>query len=225
MAIGIMPALLAVASCALQASEEPSAYGPNNAELAKALADPNTTLGTLNFNVDYVSYKRDLPGASSQNAWRVGFQPVLPYALNDTTNLFVRPNIPVLIDQPIPLVGGADVSPSGNGQGGDFENSGTDLGDDSFDTSVTGGQYFYTYNLSNGWQIQGSPTYSYNHEAPSGQEKWTLPVGAGLTKTMRIGKNPWRIGLQYWHFVKQSDVFGPDFQFRPSFGPVVPLPW
>ena len=35
-----MPALLAVASCALQASEEPGAYGPNNAELAKALAPP-----------------------------------------------------------------------------------------------------------------------------------------------------------------------------------------
>ena len=49
-------------------------------------------------------------------------------------------------------------------------------GEDDFDTSITGGQYFYTFNLNDGWQINGSPTFSYNHEASSGNE-WTLPLG------------------------------------------------
>ena len=227
----------------------------------------------------------------------MSFQPVLPYALNETTNLYVRPNIPVLIDQPVPVVFGADVSPSADGQfttqDRNFGNSGTDLGDitfdiaigkmfpsktvlaggiagtldtatnddvglgqtllgpeialaqifdwgvlgilvthqwdvagdDDFDTSITAGQYFYTINLTNGWQIQGQPTWSYNHEAASGEEKWTLPVGTGVAKTMRIGKTPWKFSLQYWHFVKQADSIGPDFQIRFQLGPVVPLPW
>jgi hypothetical protein len=217
--------------------------------------------------------------------------------LNETTNLYVRPNIPVLIDQPVPVVFGADVSPSADGQfttqDRNFGNSGTDLGDitfdiaigkmfpsktvlaggiagtldtatnddvglgqtllgpeialaqifdwgvfgvlvthqwdvagdDDFDTSITAGQYFYTINLTNGWQIQGQPTWSYNHEAASGEEKWTLPVGTGVAKTMRIGKTPWKFSLQYWHFVKQADSIGPDFQIRFQLGPVVPLPW
>ena len=97
-------------------------------------------------------------------------------------------------------------------------------GDDDFDTSITGGQYFYTINLSGGWQIQGSPTFSYNHEISSG-EKWTLPLGTGIARTMMIGKTPWKFSLQYWHYVKQSDAIGPDYQIRFSFAPVVPLPW
>ena len=284
-----------------QAADQPVLKSePSLEEIAKELANPNTTLGTLNVPIDYVSYKGDLPGASSQESWRVSFQPVLPYALNETTNLYVRPNIPVLIDQPIPIVFGADVSSSADdgqfttqGNDNDFDDSGTDLGDitfdiaigktfpsktvlaggiagtldtatsddvglgqtllgpeialaqvfdwgvlgvlvthqwdvagdNDFDTSITAGQYFYTINLKDGWQIQGQPTYSYNHEARSGEEKWTLPVGTGVAKTMRIGKTPWKFSLQYWHFVKQADSIGPDFQIRFQLGPVVPLPW
>jgi hypothetical protein len=98
-------------------------------------------------------------------------------------------------------------------------------GDDDFNTSITAGQYFYTVNLDDGWQIKGSPAYSYNHEARNGEEKWTLPVGGGFAKTLRIGKTPWQFSLEYWHFVKQADSIGPDFQLRFQLGPVVPLPW
>ena len=269
----------------------------SNAEIARELSNPNTTLGSLNFPIDYVSYKGDAPGASSQESWRVGFQPILPYQLNETTNLYVRPNIPVLFDQPTPIVFGADVSPSAGGQfttqDSNFNNSDMELGDitfdiaigksfpsmtvlaagvvgtldtatddavglgqtlfgpeiaaaqifdwgvlgvlvthqwdvagdNDFDTSITAGQYFYTVNLEDGWQIKGSPAYSYNHEASNGEEKWTLPVGGGVAKTLRIGKTPWQFSLEYWHFVKQADSIGPDFQIRFQLGPVVPLPW
>ncbi len=69
-------------------------------EIAKELANPNTVLGTLNFNFDYVNYQGDLPDAGGQNSFTIGFQPVLPVPLSKTTNLFGRPQIPLTITQP-----------------------------------------------------------------------------------------------------------------------------
>ena len=79
---------------------------PSAAEIAAALSDPNTTLGSMNFQFDYISYQGDIPGADSAEAMRVLFQPSLPYKLTDTTNLFVRPAIPVIISQDVPQSGG-----------------------------------------------------------------------------------------------------------------------
>jgi len=248
-------------------------------EVAKQLADPNSVLGSLNFNLDYITYKGDLPGASDQSATRLTFQPVFPYPINDTTNFYLRPAVPVVIAQDVPTAGG-------------FDNEGVELGDigfdaalgkslpggyvvvggivgtlptatddalgldqwllgpevaigkvakwgvlgllvshqwdvageDSFSTSITGGQYFYTFNLSDGWQISASPTFSYNHEAQSGQE-WTLPLGVGVSKTSILDGVPWKFGLQYWNYIEQADAFGPDWQVRFTVTRVVSLPW
>ena len=249
-------------------------------DIARELANPNTVLGTLGFNLDYVTYKGDLPGASDQTSTRLTFQPALPYPISKDVNFFLRPAVPIVISQDVPGIGG-------------FENKGVELGDisfdaalgkslpggyvvvggvvgtlptatddalgldqwllgpevalgkvskwgvlgllvshqwdvageDSFSTSITGGQYFYTYNLSNGWQISSSPTFSYNHKAASGQEAWTLPVGVGVSKTTILSGRPWKFGVQYWQFVKQADAFGPDWELRFTVTPVVSLPW
>ncbi|AFU99339.1 hypothetical protein [Simiduia agarivorans] len=256
----------------------------SDAEIARKLADPNNSLGVLNFLVDYTSYTGDLPDASNQSSTRLSFQPSFPYKLSDTTNLFVRPLIPVYLDQPYYDPDAPVNSP--------FSDSGVELGDISFDvavgrsfsngvmvvgglvgtlptgtkdeltldqyllgpevlvgyltpkyvvgalfthqwdvagsndreTSISGGQYFYTINLEDAWQIQASPTWSYDHNATS-DNALTFPVGVGITKTTRIGSTPWKFGVQYWHYLEQADPFGPDFQIRFSFAPVVPLPW
>jgi hypothetical protein len=250
-------------------------------EIAKELANPNTVLGSMNFNFDYINYQGDLPYAGSQNSFTLGFQPVLPVPLNKTTNLFVRPNIPLYFTQPTYGVNG-------------FENQGFGLGNISADiavgktfpsktigvlgvfgsfrtasnealrspytllgpeiavaqifnwgvvgllvtqgwsvnslepgvesASITSGQYFYTVNLTNGWQITGSPTYSYNHKAAKGN-KLTLPVGGGVNKVMVFGKMPIKFNLQYWYYVASPDAFGPQHQIRFTISPVVPLPW
>ena len=253
---------------------------PSAQEIANELANPNTTLGTMNFQFDYIAFDGDLPGSDKQEAFRIQFQPSLPYALSDNTNLFFRPAIPVILDQDVP-----------DAQGG-FDSKGVDLGDISFDaalgrsfkngvvlvggmvatlptatddalgldqwlagpeaaiavlrkwgvvglllthqwdvagendysTSITGGQYFYTINLKEGWQINGSPTFSYNHHADS-DNAWTFPLAIGLAKTTIINGRPWKFGLQFWHYVKSPDTFGPDFQLRFTVSPVVKLPW
>jgi hypothetical protein len=253
---------------------------PSAAEVAAALSNPNTNMGSMNFQFDYISYDGDIPGANGAEAWRMLWQPSLPYALSESTNLFMRPAIPVIFKQDVP------------NQDGSFSSKGVDLGDisfdvalartlpggivlmgglaatlptatsgalgldqwllgpeaavamvgkwgvagvlvshqwdiageDDYDTSITGGQYFYAFNLSDGWQINSSPTFSYNHEASS-SNKWAFPLGIGASKTSILGGRPWKFGLQYWHYIKSPDNFGPDYQLRFSVSPVVKLPW
>ncbi|MFC3881081.1 hypothetical protein ACFOSV_12880 [Algoriphagus namhaensis] len=96
--------------------------------------------------------------------------------------------------------------------------------DGTANTSVTAGQYFYTINLSNGWQINATPTYAYNHRAESGN-KLTLPLGTGFQKVVLFGKVPVRFGAQYWYYIASPDTFGPQHHFRVTVAPVIPLPW
>lgn len=250
-------------------------------DVANELANPNTSLGFLAFQLDYITYDGDLPDADDQDAWRFNFQPSGPYPIAKGVNFFLRPLIPIILDQPV-----FDV------EEGDFENKGVDLGDISFDaavgksfssglqliggvvgttptatdddlgldqwllgpeafvgwkfkwgflgalvshqwdiageddysTSITSGQYFYTINLKNAWQIQAQPTWSYNHEADS-DNKLTFPLGIGASKTIIVGKTPWKFSLQYWNYIESPDAFGPEHQIRFQVAPVVPLPW
>jgi hypothetical protein len=254
---------------------------PSADEIAAQLSNPNTTLGSMNMLFDYVAYDGDLRKASRQSAWRGAFQPSLPYPLSGTTNLFVRPLIPIIFSQDVP------------NSRGEFDSEGVDLGDIGFDmllaktvpsigavfgvgvvglmptatedalgldqwllgpevvaaivrkwgvvgllvthqwdvagendfnTSITGGQYFYTFNLHDGWQINASPIYSYNHKADS-DNKLTFPVGLGASKTTVINGRPWKFGVQFWHYVASPDLYGPDWQIRLNITPVVALPW
>ena len=252
-------------------------------EIAHDLANPNSVLGNLQFNLDYVTYKGDIPGANDQDAWTLSFQPVLPYPLAPGVNFFLRPLIPMVIKQDVPntnspdpaafdtkrfelgdigfdaaigknfksglvLVGGitgkiptATSEPLGGHQWllgpellvGQVTKKGFvgvlvshlwDVEGRDYDTSITAGQYFYTIGLKDGWQIQSAPTYSYNHNAAKGS-RWTLPLGFGVKKTLVVGGRPFKVGVEYWHYAKQAEEFGPDWQLRFSFTPVVALPW
>jgi hypothetical protein len=254
---------------------------PSAEEIAAELSNPNTAMGTLNFNIDYTSFDGDLPDAGKQDATRILFQPSLPYPLDDTTNVFMRPAVPVVVKQDIPTGVGeyddvtwelGDISfdlgigktlPGGiiaiGGIVGTLPTATDDdvgldqwllgpelalamvrpwgvagvllthqwdiAGEDDFDTSVTGGQYFYAFNLGNGWQINSNPMFSYNHEAVDSDNKLTFPLGIGVSRTMHLGGRPWKFGAQYWHYVESPDDFGPDFQLRFTVSPVVALPW
>lgn len=248
-------------------------------KIAKTLANPNAVIGFLLFPMDYISYKGELPGASSQNGFRLSFQPSLPIPIAKGTNIFVRPLVPLVFEQPV-----------FNGTG--FENGGTALADIGFDVAlghtwpskwltligmagsvpaatnslvgagqwalgpevfvgkntkwgffgvlvtqtwglssnpnkdlnVTGGQYFYTVNLGNAWQIQAQPTFAINNNASDGN-KWSVPLGTGVAKTVLLGQLPVKFSLQYWYYVASPDAIGPEHQVRFSVIPVVNLPW
>jgi len=261
--------------CVAAADEE----ARSAAEIAAELANPNTVLGSLTFNLDYIAFDGDIAGADRQEAIRLTFQPSLPYPLGPGFNLFVRPAIPIVLKQDLPDATGfkshgVDLGDIGfdAALGKSFSNgwiligglvgtlpTATDdalgkdqwalgpeaaiahvsrsavfgvllthqwdvAGEDDYDTNLTGGQYFYTFNLKDGWQILASPTFAYDHEAEGGDD-WTFPLGIGASKTTFLGGKAWKFGVQYWHYVEQADLFGPDWQIRFSVTPVVPLPW
>jgi len=254
---------------------------PSAEDIAAELSNPNSTMGTLNFQLDYITYDGDLPDAGDQNATRITFQPALPYPLSDTTNFFVRPAVPLVFQQDVPdgsggydtkyselgdisidaaigkslpggivLVGGMVATlPTATdddlgldqwllgpevavalmrpwGVAGVLLTHQWDVaGEDDYDTSITGGQYFYAFNMGGGWQINGSPTFSYNHEARNNDNKLSLPLAVGVSRTVFFNGRPWKFGVQYWHYVESPDDFGPDYQVRFSISPVVALPW
>jgi hypothetical protein len=92
------------------------------------------------------------------------------------------------------------------------------------EVNVTGGQYFYAYFLGGGWVLGAGPTFSYNHEATSGN-RFTFPLGVGINRTIPLGGRNWKFNFEVWHFVESPDAFGPEWQFRFTVGPVVGLPW
>ncbi len=75
-------------------------------EVARELANPNTSLASLTFKNQYRWYTGDLPGADDQNNYTLLFQPVFPFTLQPTAsggkaNLFFRPAFPIMFDQPV----------------------------------------------------------------------------------------------------------------------------
>lgn len=110
--------LLAVAAAPAWAQTASAAHEPNHAEphkhlsadeVAKQLANPNNSLAQLVFRNQFRWYDGDLPNASDQNSYTMLFQPIFPFPLKPTAsggkaNLFVRPAIPLLVDQPVPTV-------------------------------------------------------------------------------------------------------------------------
>ena len=277
----VEPGEMTVATGELPDDGEGGLARPSAEDIAAELSNPNTTMGTMNFQIDQITYDGDLPDADDQNATRITFQPALPYPLSDTTNLFVRPAIPIIVKQDVP--DGSGDYDTKNGELGDIsfdaaigkslpnglvlvggvvgtlptatdDDLGLDqwllgpevavalmrpwgvagvllthqwdvAGEDDYDTSITGGQYFYAFNMGGGWQINGSPTFSYNHEARNSDNKLSLPLAVGVSRTVFFGGRPWKFGLQYWHYVESPDDFGPDYQIRFSVSPVVALPW
>lgn len=73
-------------------------------------------------------------------------------------------------------------------------------------------QYFINYNMPNGWYLTSSPIITANWEASSGN-KWTVPVGGGVGRIFRIGKQPINASVQAFYNVEKPD-FGADWQLR-----------
>ena len=113
-------------------AEDPEEVSPSKggaaaasaSEIAAKLADPNAVIGTMTVNFDYIWHDGELPDASGQSSFTIGFQPSLPYPLAEGKNFFVRPNIPIIIDQAKPAADGG------------YESVGVELGDIGFDAAV-----------------------------------------------------------------------------------------
>jgi hypothetical protein len=89
------------------------------------------------------------------------------------------------------------------------------------DTSSGSMIYALIFNLPNAWQVGTNPTITYNDKAQSG-DKWNVPIGLFVAKTIMIGKTPvnLRAGLEY--SVVRPDTFGKRAILRFQITPVIP---
>ena len=87
------------------------------------------------------------------------------------------------------------------------------------DTNETTLRLSFAYALGNGWQIESNPVISYDWEAVS-DNKWTVPVGAGVSKTVLLGSVPMKMAVELHNYVVSPDRFGPEWLLRFAVTPV-----
>ena len=91
---------------------------------------------------------------------------------------------------------------------------------DRSDVNLTDFQYVLRYRLSPMTNIGMGPNIQYNWET----DELSLPVGMGGDTLIKIGPLPVKIGVEAYYFVQQDDDFGPEWQIRFLFVPVLPAP-
>jgi len=93
---------------------------------------------------------------------------------------------------------------------------------DRSDINLTNLQYFYFYSLDETTSIGAAPNIIANWGQKSGNV-WTVPVGLGINKTVKVGKVPVRFGVEaYYSAIKPNDVLGYEWSYRFYMIPAVP---
>jgi len=162
----------------------------------------NTGLGDLNFTAWFS------PRTAGKFLWGVGGVMVIPTATEDTTGSdkwSAGPSV-VGVYKTGPWVMGGLVSNFWSFAG----NS------DRADVNIFFSQLFVNYNLSQGWYLTTQPIITANWEADSG-DKWTVPLGGGVGKVVRIGKLPINTSIQAYYNVEKPELNGADWQLRVVF--------
>jgi len=70
-------------------------------------------------------------------------------------------------------------------------------------------QYFINYNLSDGWYLTSTPIMTANW-TKSGDDRWTVPIGGGVGRLVKLGRQPVDFKLQAFANVVKPDS-GPEW--------------
>lgn len=97
-----------------------------------------------------------------------------------------------------------------------------DQGNNAADSSSHGSLlYSAWWSLPHAWQVGFNPTITYNNEAAS-DNKWNVPVGLGVAKTIKFGKLPVKFQLSMEKSFIRQEEFGNDWKIRLNIIPVIP---
>jgi len=88
------------------------------------------------------------------------------------------------------------------------------------DLSLTDMQVILRYRLSTKTNIGMAPNWRYNWET----SELSLPLGGGFDTLVSLGRLPVKIGFEAYYYVEQDDRYGPTWQIRFLFVPVIPAP-
>ena len=92
---------------------------------------------------------------------------------------------------------------------------------DRNDVTMMNLQLFYYYALTETISIGAGPNIIADFEADSG-DKWTVPIGIGIGKTVQMGKVPVRFMVEYYGSVVRPDTVGMTHNLRFVIIPAVP---
>jgi hypothetical protein len=68
-------------------------------------------------------------------------------------------------------------------------------------------QPFVNYNLPHAWAISTAPLITSDWSTRPG-DRWTVPIGLGVSKIARVAEQPLNLQLQYYHNVSHPDLAG-----------------
>ena len=88
------------------------------------------------------------------------------------------------------------------------------------DVNLTDIQPIIRYRLSQLTNIGMAPNWRYNWET----DELDLPIGIGFDTLVKIGPLPVKVGVEAYYHVVRDDNFGPEWQLRFLFVPVLPAP-
>jgi hypothetical protein len=74
-------------------------------------------------------------------------------------------------------------------------------------------QPFINYNMNDGWFLTTVPIITANWEVEN-DYRWTVPVGAGVGRAMKLGKTPMTAQLHGYYNVVTPDNYGEEWQMR-----------
>jgi hypothetical protein len=80
--------------------------------------------------------------------------------------------------------------------------------------------YFGYWNLPDAWQVGFNPTITYDHKQTSGN-RWNIPIGLTVAKTIAIGGHPMKIQFGMEYSVVSQDDFGQRMLFKINLIPVI----
>ena len=95
---------------------------------------------------------------------------------------------------------------------------------DRSDTNQTDLKYIIRYSLPDAWSIGMGPTVTVDWEADS-ENRWTVPIGLGVTKMVRFGKMPVKFIVEVQYSVIRPEDYGTQWKFLFRFAPVIPSPF
>jgi hypothetical protein len=96
--------------------------------------------------------------------------------------------------------------------------------DDAAHTSRGTFLYFFFYELGDAWQVGTNPTITFNEEGSSGN-KWNVPVGVTIAKTVKFGKRIVKFQIGIEHSIERQDDYGRETVIKLNVIPVIADPF
>jgi hypothetical protein len=96
--------------------------------------------------------------------------------------------------------------------------------DDRSHVNRTELQYIFRHAFEGGWSLGMGPNIVYDWTAEP-DDRLTLPIGLGITKTVRIGKMPVKFRFEPQYSIIRPDSVGTEWNFRIQIAPVIRSPF